>query len=1137
MALKNTWESKALISKEYEQERNRLLQEQQAAAQQLRAAKERNWNLLEEKGEAELSISHVKEICKAAPVSFSTTNLEEQVDTLLRQLLAFESQEKKAQDQQSICDVFRNALEKDVNGLLQLKCLSAEHHNSILISLRQVCSKAQALQEEIQRWLPVIRHAVKSLHDVRRFAESLFQRVYGAFGKCGEELREEVLRGLWLIVKQLRDREVAISSRFISAGKAVEDAGNVREGLKTFGAQYELAVKRDIVSWSNAEEVLKVLSEAVRSMKYLQQSSESKSADHKDSVHEESVPYIMKDNESFFIQTVGNSDADHSDSTTIVSTQAFSGVENGSSYDSSKTVILDLQESISVHSVQFIPAMIAQDPSRRNNGLMIEDGDDEIVDGGDNEGDNGNEAKYFQRNGSAPIFTNVASATSLASVGSMPFTALQMPSGLSSMALIDFYQQHLDSPESALDDGAMEVIAKDTAQGLADLLDWTVLLKQHDPVKFLRRPPVRFLFDLFQYLANQYKCCIHTLLQPADWIEVSATRESKTAYMSTVLESLVSEIREVCDPIVRDLLVKAVQAHSGNSIVAGLDTDKTNRILQLLTVLVHRRHSMHSVLHSSGSAVMSSGSLVEGNGAPSEVSRTKKSGVANRVTNARSLICIQSARIRVSEDGVTWTEVMATSSSQDKDVLVLTCSTSDSGCRGRYVALTVDAFSSQKLDANTDSASDLQNLAIRARVLGQSVFRQQTKPRLLSSAQTVWQRLSESWHLWTNVAATTVSCEQHERSKRLDEARKRIEKEAAEQAQRAQSLANEKVALQSSNADLAAQLQKMMEQLIAAQQTIGDLQQTVQRLEEESSGLREQVSQREQQNAALDTQRMMLETALEKEKNAVGQLESDMYDKEQTLAEALGDLKAVHKKYEELEAEKEDLQQAMQVMQEERDTARQHEEELFERLGDVTADLERLQESYVDVCDRCNDAQDEASELRDQIQSLQEALQTLRQQNLNKPVNNSTTHHSAPSQSVVVSARNDDYEDDYENPKSPEPVKVDLRAQEKVVTVKGDSTPQQKKSANSGASKKGQPSSAGATAMSNGMGISGGRLRSSDDSVMPVTAAKTASNVGSPVLNLKGYNSGTSSNNNGLLSARSGGAGEEDDYQEDFDDT
>jgi hypothetical protein len=50
-AMKNTWEEKAKISEEYERDRQQLLVDQQVAARQLEAARERNWALLEQKGD------------------------------------------------------------------------------------------------------------------------------------------------------------------------------------------------------------------------------------------------------------------------------------------------------------------------------------------------------------------------------------------------------------------------------------------------------------------------------------------------------------------------------------------------------------------------------------------------------------------------------------------------------------------------------------------------------------------------------------------------------------------------------------------------------------------------------------------------------------------------------------------------------------------------------------------------------------------------------------------------------------------------------------------------------------------------------------------------------------------------------
>lgn len=62
------------------------------------------------------------------------------------------------------------------------------------------------------------------------------------------------------------------------------------------------------------------------------------------------------------------------------------------------------------------------------------------------------------------------------------------------------------------------------------------------------------------------------------------------------------------------------------------------------------------------------------------------------------------------------------------------------------------------------------------------------------------------------------------------------------------------------------------------------------------------------------------------------------------------------------------------VANEEREAARGNEEILFGQLNERTVDLEKLQESYVDMTDRYNDAQDEIVELRDQLITYRDTL-------------------------------------------------------------------------------------------------------------------------------------------------------------------
>lgn len=70
------------------------------------------------------------------------------------------------------------------------------------------------------------------------------------------------------------------------------------------------------------------------------------------------------------------------------------------------------------------------------------------------------------------------------------------------------------------------------------------------------------------------------------------------------------------------------------------------------------------------------------------------------------------------------------------------------------------------------------------------------------------------------------------------------------------------------------------------------------------------------------------------------------------------------------EAEREEMNDIIAVLTEERDNSCKHEEELFEELREVKADLEILQESYIDMTDRCNNYQDELSEVRERLEDL-----------------------------------------------------------------------------------------------------------------------------------------------------------------------
>lgn len=73
-----------------------------------------------------------------------------------------------------------------------------------------------------------------------------------------------------------------------------------------------------------------------------------------------------------------------------------------------------------------------------------------------------------------------------------------------------------------------------TAIALADVFDWTDLIKSNQPEKFLKRPPVRFLFDLIRFVGANNAGFLDEELSTADWAVVGADKTSKLDFMEKV---------------------------------------------------------------------------------------------------------------------------------------------------------------------------------------------------------------------------------------------------------------------------------------------------------------------------------------------------------------------------------------------------------------------------------------------------------------------------------------------------------------------------------------------------------------------------------------------------------------------------
>ena len=135
-------------------------------------------------------------------------------------------------------------------------------------------------------------------------------------------------------------------------------------------------------------------------------------------------------------------------------------------------------------------------------------------------------------------------------------------------------------------------------------------------------------------------------------------------------------------------------------------------------------------------------------------------------------------------------------------------------------------------------------------------------------------------------------------------------------------------------------------------------------------GLRDQL----QQTSILKSELLKFQATHEKNRMLIDSLKSQLAEDGRVIVE-MSLQRNEAKVLEELwDVDKDDLLCQISILTDERDAAQRSEEELYESLGDKAQDLEILQESYVVMTDRCNDANDEISDLREQLQVLREAL-------------------------------------------------------------------------------------------------------------------------------------------------------------------
>lgn len=111
-AMKSTWEEKTRLSSGYEKDQAIQAAEQTAMRRKLIIQREKNWQLLEDKNDIDMTLSHVKELLNGVKTE-NCPKLLELLSAWSVSIKTISQLEQKLGEQDTMVDVYRSALQKD----------------------------------------------------------------------------------------------------------------------------------------------------------------------------------------------------------------------------------------------------------------------------------------------------------------------------------------------------------------------------------------------------------------------------------------------------------------------------------------------------------------------------------------------------------------------------------------------------------------------------------------------------------------------------------------------------------------------------------------------------------------------------------------------------------------------------------------------------------------------------------------------------------------------------------------------------------------------------------------------------------------------------------------------------------------
>jgi len=157
------------------------------------------------------------------------------------------------------------------------------------------------------------------------------------------------------------------------------------------------------------------------------------------------------------------------------------------------------------------------------------------------------------------------------------------------------------------------------------------------------------------------------------------------------------------------------------------------------------------------------------------------------------------------------------------------------------------------------------------------------------------------------------------------------------------------------------------------EQQLQDALSQIKKLRKENQEMEHQITEQEQKLVDADTEKLRITVEREKAEVQVKTSEDKLNNSSENVHEATGRVRELEDKTEEMQSSLQDLHQQICVLTEERDLARDKEEELFEMLAEKEDQLMDTNQGYVNLTDQLNEMREELEEkIDDQAQVMEE---------------------------------------------------------------------------------------------------------------------------------------------------------------------